>query len=114
MTTYRIEIIAEGGVDIRKISHLVKDVDQGIWRGNTWRYEVNDMNGSIFFFRDHLTNFVEKIYPRVNDELMANYQIQLWILYGYKEQCNLEFDAKDLELLTANNISLCISCWESS
>lgn len=38
--------------------------------------------------------------------------ISLWVLYEYEQQCNLEFSPQELKKLSANNVSLCISCWQ--
>jgi hypothetical protein len=40
--------------------------------------------------------------------------ITIWMYYEYDSQCNLEFLPQDLKRLGDNDISLCISCWQSN
>jgi len=39
-------------------------------------------------------------------------KLQLWVLYEYEHQCNLEFTPQQLKKLGELNIPLLISCWQ--
>jgi len=39
--------------------------------------------------------------------------ISVWMYYEYDRQCNISFSPEDMKCLGDNQITLCISCWES-
>jgi len=39
--------------------------------------------------------------------------ITIWLIYGYHNQCNMEFSPETMERLGKNGITLCISCFEA-
>jgi hypothetical protein len=40
--------------------------------------------------------------------------IEVWALYKYDQQCNLEFSPEQMKRLGEHGITFCISCWQSS
>ncbi|HOF16812.1 MAG TPA: hypothetical protein PLF32_08370 [Bacteroidales bacterium] len=51
-------------------------------------------------------------YKELNKFNIRNSDITVWLIYGYNNQCNIEFDPKVLKRLGENEITLCISCYE--
>ena len=80
---------------------------------NSWIYSVEKSDEDIYF--DFVNKFLEILEP--NFSALENLDIKksdisFWHLYGYDQQCNMEFSPNNLKRLGENGITLCISCWE--
>lgn len=62
---------------------------------------------------DYFLKVLEGNYDRLKDIGIFRSDISIWILYEYREQCNLEFSPKEMEKIGREGITLCISCWET-
>lgn len=58
-------------------------------------------------------NSLEENYGKLEELGIKNSDISIWITYEYNNQCNMEFDPKNLKRLGEKGIKLCISCYES-
>ena len=58
-------------------------------------------------------NCLEGRYEKLHELGIDNNDITIWLIYGYNNQCNMEFEPNTLEQLGKNKITLCISCYEA-
>lgn len=77
-----------------------------------WSYEIlfderKAQQDIIAIFLDYL----EGKYEKLQKLGIKNNDISIWLIYGYHNQCNMEFNPNTLKRLGINNISLCISCY---
>jgi hypothetical protein len=56
----------------------------------------------------------ENKYDRLLEIGITIYDISVWMLYEYDEQCNMEFNPNQMKRMGENGITLCISCYSSS
>lgn len=79
-----------------------------------WSYEIileeqKEYYDVILKFLDNLKGKYEKL-----QELgVENDNITVWLIYGYNNQCNVEFEPNTLERLGKRGIKLCISCYDA-
>ena len=78
-----------------------------------WSYEVlvKDEDNSY----DFINNFLDILEPKFGElekKQIIRSDITFWFLYEYDQQCNMEFNPKEMKRLGENEITLCISCWE--
>lgn len=59
-------------------------------------------------------NLLENKFDKLLELGIQRNDITIWMLYKYEGQCNMEFTPQDMKRLGENEITLCISCWESS
>ena len=119
MIYYRLDIQTENDISkYNEISNLLKLSPRKINQKENFAYavwsydvEVNDENISY----DFINNFLDILEPKF-EELekiqITKSDITFWFLYEYHQQCNMEFNPKELKRLGENEITLCISCWE--
>jgi hypothetical protein len=79
-----------------------------------WSYEV------IFGEKENGLDIIEKFLDSLENKYeilkeigISNNDISIWLIYGYENQCNMEFNPKTLMRLGANGITLCISCYKT-
>lgn len=58
-------------------------------------------------------NCLEGKYEILQELGIDNNDITVWLIYGYNNQCNMEFKPTTLERLGRKGIKLCISCYEA-
>ncbi len=78
-----------------------------------WIYEVVQEESSEYF--DFINSFLDLLEPNFSEIEKLNIgreDISIWMLYEYKQQCNMEFDSQRLKRIGENGITLSISCWE--
>lgn len=107
---YSLRIQNSNRSDTRKIDNI-------LWvnscREDFWMYEIIEKPDEdyIDFFK-----ITESILDWKLQQLKKIWywkgEISLWVLYWYRNQCNLEFTPDQLKFISQNNIALCISCWE--
>lgn len=73
--------------------------------------EQKDEDEYIYFI-DYFLSLLEGKYERLEKNGIIRDNISIWILYEYKEQCNMEFSPRDMYNLGKEGITLCVSCWE--
>ncbi|MEH1911341.1 hypothetical protein [Nostoc sp.] len=64
-------------------------------------------------FVDRFLNLLEDKYQKLSMLGVNKDHISIWMYYEYDEQCNMSFSPEDMKRLGDNQITLCISCWES-
>lgn len=60
-----------------------------------------------------LLDSIEGKYEKLQELGIQNNDITIWLIYGYNNQCNMEFEPNTLGRLGKNGIKLCISCYEN-
>ncbi|MFQ4142113.1 hypothetical protein [Chlorogloeopsis sp. ULAP02] len=64
-------------------------------------------------FIDKFLNLLEGKYQKLSRVGVNKDDISVWVYYEYDEQCNMSFSPEDMKRLGDNQITLCISCWET-
>jgi hypothetical protein len=109
--TYELRINTEEKF-YKKVSSIVELQPESFKYG--WSYEI------VFEEQKEYYDIIAKLL----DSLEGNYEelqklgigindISIWLIYGYHNQCNMEFEPKTLERLGKRGITLCISCYEA-
>lgn len=65
---------------------------------------------------DFVNIFLDLLEGKYQELFMAGVHkddISVWMYYEYDRQCNMSFSPEDMKRLGDNQITLCISCWES-
>jgi len=79
-----------------------------------WSYEIIlEEQKDYFDVIVKFLNSLEENYLRLIELGIEKNDITIWLIYGYKNQCNMEFEPSTLKRLGENGIKLCISCYES-
>ena len=65
-------------------------------------------------FIDIFLDLLKNKYDQLLSLGIQRKDIDIWMLYEYENQCNIEIPPVKTKRLGENQISLCISCWESS
>lgn len=79
-----------------------------------WGYELvqNEDDDYIDFINVFLDILKDK-FSQLKNIGIARDCISIWMIYEYNQQCNLEFLPMDLKRLGDDEITLCISCYET-
>jgi len=79
-----------------------------------WSYEIilEEEPGYFNIIEKFLKHMYGK-YEKLKELGVERENITIWIIYGYNNQCNMEFTPYLLKQLGDNGISLCISCYEA-
>lgn len=93
----------------RVISQILRKSLEDFSRG--WIFEVKQEDNYFDFINEFL-DILEGHYNELEDIGIERGDISIWIVYGYEQQCNLEFSPNALNRLGENGVSLCISCYE--
>ncbi|MGQ1946692.1 hypothetical protein ACT3CD_06275 [Geofilum sp. OHC36d9] len=79
-----------------------------------WIYEViEEQDDDYYDFINKFLDLLENNYQKLADLDIKRDDITIWYLYEYDQQCNMEFSPSRLKRLGDNEITLCISCWDS-
>jgi hypothetical protein len=62
---------------------------------------------------NYFLNILDGKYEKLESLGITRDEINIWIIYAYNYQCNMEFDSKTLLRLGESRIKLCISCFEA-
>lgn len=109
---YKLQIKSSSIEKTEKLSNLLSIKESKI-SGFSWILEkVDDFKGEYFDIIDYYIKILIKNSNLFKSSEFNNTEITLWILYEYKNQCNLEFSSVDLKKISDLGIHLCISCWE--
>lgn len=79
-----------------------------------WSYEIEFEKQECYFdIIEKYLDILEEKYEKLRKVGINSTDISIWLIYGYNNQCNMEFAPKTLERLGKNGIKLCISCYEA-
>lgn len=110
--SYSLQIYTESN-DIRSKINNVLNVKSN-FPNDSWGIEIIEKETDNYVdFINIFLDILENKYSFLEDIGISRNYITIWAIYEYKEQCNIEFEPKDLERLGKNGIKLCISCWEN-
>lgn len=109
--TYELRINTEEAL-YERVSSIIGLKPQNYSFG--WSYEIvfQEEQKNI----DIVSKFLDSLegkYEQLQELGIKSEDITVWLIYGYNNQCNMEFDANKLERLGKNGITLCISCYEA-
>ena len=79
-----------------------------------WSYEIVFEEQKEYF--DIIAKFLDSLegkYEQLRKLGIKNEDITVWLIYGYNNQCNMEFEPNILARLGDKRIKLCISCYEA-
>jgi hypothetical protein len=117
---YVLRIICEKTV-VQLVSNILR-IDNNNPRNNSknnqycsWEFNLiqEKLDPPVDFVNTFL-NILEGKYEELFKVGVEKSDITTWMYYEYDSQCNLEFSPQDLKRLGDNDISLCISCWQSN
>ncbi len=77
-----------------------------------WIYSISSKSEENLDFINVFLDLLEGKYEFLTKHGIYRESISIWMIYGYQDQCNLEFNPIDLKRLGQNNIALCISCYK--
>ena len=81
---------------------------------NNWELSIFE-NSELYYNAIHyFLDLIELHLGDLNDIGITMEDVSIWYLYEYDEQCNMEFQPKELKKLGDLGITLCVSCWKSS
>jgi hypothetical protein len=79
-----------------------------------WSYEIVFLEQEGYFdIIAKLLDSLEGKYEKLRKLGIEKKDITIWLIYGYHNQCNMEFKPETLERLGKKGIRLCISCYEA-
>jgi len=79
-----------------------------------WIYEiVFEKQKEYYDIIAKLLDSLEGKYEKLQKLGIKNNDISIWIIYGYHNQCNMEFNPNTLERLGNRGVTLCISCYKA-
>ena len=92
---------------------LIPDAFVAPYENQIWIYtkEVKESEPGFDFINEFL-DILEPNISKLEAIGIKRSDILIWKLYGYDQQCNMEFDPQRMKRLGDNGITLCISCWE--
>jgi hypothetical protein len=71
-----------------------------------------DDDESIFFIK-YFLSILDGKYEKLEKIGVKRKDITIWMLYAYDSQCNMEFSPEDMYNIGKENITLCVSCWDT-
>ena len=109
--TYELRITTEEKF-YEKVSSIVELQPESYKQG--WSYEiVFEERKEYYDIIAKLLDSLEGKYEELQKLGIETNDISIWLIYGYHNQCNMEFEPKTLERLGKRGITLCISCYEA-
>lgn len=79
-----------------------------------WSIRISFDEGRSFAkTANHFLDQLESKYSQLSYINVYPEDITIWIIYGFINQCNMEFDPATLERLGNHKIKLCISCYQN-
>ncbi len=116
---YRLQLYTDNRLEtyhaITNLLGLTPDVFEAPFKNQSWIYTKEEKETEPYF--DFINEFLDVIEPNIlklQKLGISRSDILIWKLYGYDQQCNMEFDPQRLKRLGDNGITLCISCWEEN
>ena len=79
-----------------------------------WGYKLIVKDNGYTNFIDYFLGILEGKYDRLKDIGITREKISIWMIYGYEEQCNMEFAPSDMKKLGDSGITFCVSCYDLS
>lgn len=109
---YNLRISCSSDIQKEKISRIL-GVKANKKMSRTWCVEVEEEEIDKYFdFIKHFIDILEGKYEQLRSIDISKDDISIWFLYGYENECNMEFIPSDLKRIGDNGIGFCISCWE--
>ena len=100
---------------ISEILGILPDNSEEESNYNTWIYTKEQKETEAYFdFINEFLDLLEPNFSKLQALGISRNDISIWKLYGYTQQCNMEFDSQRLKRFGDNGITLCISCWEEN
>lgn len=94
-----IDILSEKGVTIEK----------GRYKGELSKHSLINVYPPKGYNLEKQMGYLTKKASNIH---YYGVKIEFNVLYEYKDQCNLSFDAEFMKKLAKNNIPLLVSCWK--
>lgn len=79
-----------------------------------WEFSIDENDHLYTSAINYFMDLIEDNKNKLNSIGITSESISVWFYKPYSGQCNLEFTPKEMERLSFNSISLCISCWETN
>lgn len=92
-----------------KISHVLERASNDVSGG--WTIDI-DVNGEYVDFINYFLEILDGKYEKLQEIGIERNNISIWMIYGYDQQCNMEFHPENLKKLGDNGIVLCVSCYQ--
>ncbi len=109
--TYKLKISTEES-NYEIVSSIVELYPLDYKKG--WSYDIiYDERSENYDVIARLLDSLEGKYEKLHKIGIKNSDISIWIIYGFNNQCNMEFEPELLERLGGRGIKLCISCYEA-
>jgi len=78
-----------------------------------WSFDIILENEPTYYnVFDKFLNILQNKYEQLLELGIKKNDISFWLIYGYNNQCNMEFSSVQLKRIGENEITLCISCYE--
>jgi len=109
---YRLRI-SLGLCSSEQVTSLI-GVDPTRSRPGMWDYELIEQEGD--FGSDYVAKLLSLVAGKFNlleDAGITRDDLSVWVLYEYRDQCNLEFEPQGLKRLGDAGVALCITCWQA-
>ena len=72
----------------------------------------DDKEDSYIDFINVYLNILEPKFEELESVGIKRDDISVWRIYGYNQQCSMEFSPTEMKRLAENGITLCIDCFE--
>jgi hypothetical protein len=80
-----------------------------------WEFMLIEKESDPYIeFVNEFLNLLEGKYEKLSKIGVERDDIEVWMLYEYDQECNLEFSPEEMKRLGESGITLCVSCWKSS
>ena len=110
MTEYILKISTskENYLNITRILEIVPSNDEYFWEF------IIDENHDLYIKAiDSFMNIIEPNMQKLKKIGIKPEDISVWFYKPYVNECNMEFSPNEMRRLAENQITLCISCWET-
>ncbi|AFY71731.1 hypothetical protein Pse7367_3496 [Thalassoporum mexicanum PCC 7367] len=78
----------------------------------TWVYELTDTLSDVPYLVDEFLKILDGKFEILEQNGIKRSDIVFRYIYEYDQQCNMEFNPKEMKRMGENGIKLCITCWE--
>lgn len=111
MYFYEIRILNTSCIQIDQIDRILGV--KSSYRTGMWRYELTGLPDDCQdLVIDQFLALINGKYNQLESIGISRDSITFWLLFEYDQECNLEFNPKELEKIGKEGIALCVSCWK--
>lgn len=108
---YRLRI-SLGHSNLEQVTRLI-GVNPTRSRPGMWDYElIEQEDDPASDYVGKLLSLVDGKFDLLKDAGITRGDVSVWVLYEYRDQCNLEFEPAILKRLCDAGVALCITCWQ--